>query len=234
MTGTGAREKQDVNPEVQPAPGGAAAGWCWTVDTFEYVQVVKVSKGKTSARSADLNRRELADRADGADAGENRQEKLSYTVGLGIAVACFLTAWGLHGNGASTYRIGSQWSAFTGLFILALAIERVLEPFSRYLGPDSTKHKNAGDGAEVERCRRLTTVVTRGVATGLAFLLCAQLNITLLQAVRANGSGRPPFWADLLVTGLVVGAGTKPLHDLVCNIERPKDAQQDPSPTRAA
>jgi hypothetical protein len=24
---------------------------------------------------------------------------------------------------------------------------------------------------------------------------------------RANGSGQPPFWADLLVTGLVVGAG---------------------------
>ena len=105
---------------------------------------MKVSKGKTSARSADLNRGELADRADGADAGENRQEKLSYTVGLGIAVACFLTAG--YGNGASTYRIGSQWSAFTGLFILALAIERVLEPFSRYLGPDSTKHKNAGTG----------------------------------------------------------------------------------------
>jgi len=70
--------------------------------------------------------------------------------------------------------------------------------------------------------RRLTAVVTWGVATGLAFLLCAQLNITLLQAVRANGSGAPPFWADLLVTRLVVGAGAKPRHDLVSNIERGK------------
>jgi len=58
------------------------------------------------------------------------------------------------------------------------------------------------------------------VATGLAFLLCAELNTTLMQAVRASGSGALPFWADLLVTGLVVGAGTKPLHDLVSNIER--------------
>jgi hypothetical protein len=66
------------------------------------------------------------------------------------------------------------------------------------------------------------------VATGLAFLLCAQLNITLLQAVRANGSGQPPFWGDLLVTGLVVGAGTKPLHDLVSNIEHGKNAKLDP------
>ena len=69
MTSTGTREKQDVNPEVQPAHGGAAAGWRWLTD-----------------RAADTN----------------RQEQLWYiTVGLGIAVACFLTAWGLHGNGAS-------------------------------------------------------------------------------------------------------------------------------------
>ena len=48
------------------------------------------------------------------------------------------------------------------------------------------------------------------------------------QAVRANGSGQPPFWGDLLVTGLVVGAGTKPLHDLVSNIEHGKNAKLDP------
>jgi hypothetical protein len=48
-----------------------------------------------------------------------------------------------------------------------------------------------------------------------------------MQTVRANGSGSPPFWADLLVTGFVVGAGTKPLHDLVSHIERGK---QVPSP----
>jgi hypothetical protein len=162
-----------------------------------------------------------------------------------IAAAGFFAAWGLRGNTSSTYRVNGEWSAFTGLFVLALAIERALEPFSRKLGPDTTKRKDAKDRAlastraddtkeiavecqlAVEMCRRLTAVVTWGVATGLAFLLCAQLNITLMQAVRANGSGVPPFWADLLVTGLVVGAGTKPLHDLVANIERGK---QGPSP----
>ena len=164
---------------------------------------------------------------------------------FGIATAAFLAAWALHGNTSSTYRVDGQWSAFTGLFILALAIERALEPFSRKLGPDTTKRKDAKDRVlastwaddtkeiavecqlAVEMCRRLTAVVTWGVATGLAFLLCAQLNITLMQAVRANGSGAPPFWSDLLVTGLVVGAGTKPLHDLVSNIER---GRQGPSP----
>jgi hypothetical protein len=173
-----------------------------------------------------------------------------YTIlGLAILTAAFFVAWVLHGNKSSTYRIDSQWSAFTGLFILALAIERALEPFSPKLGPDTSKlqaerdkklkdlggtptevqKKAAADAqSSVEMGRRLTAVVTWGTATGLAFLLCAQLNITLLQAVRANGSGQPPFWADLLVTGLVVGAGTKPLHDLVSNIEQKKDGKKDP------
>jgi len=167
------------------------------------------------------------------------RQQFWYTVlGLGLAVGAFFTAWDLHGSASSTYRIDNQWSALTGLFILALAIERVLEPFSRILGPDATKRKVRKDEAlagsraadrkdrapdfdnAIEISRRLTAVVTWGVATGLGFLLCAVLNITLMQAVRANGSGQPPFWADLLVTGLVVGAGTKPLHDLVANIER--------------
>ena len=165
-------------------------------------------------------------------------QQFGYTVlGVGLAAAAFLIAWRLHGNRSSTYRIDNQWSALTGLFILALAIERALEPFSRKLGQDTTRAKEERDAPQrkasaaqdqnaVEMCRRLTGVVTWGAATGLSFLLCAKLNITLMQAVAANGSGQPPFWADLLVTGLVVGAGTKPLHDLVTNIERKQDSPQ--------
>ena len=174
------------------------------------------------------------------------RQQFWYTVlGLGLAVTAFFAAWRLHGSSSSTYRIDNQWSALTGLFILALAIERALEPFSRKLGPDTTRRKVKRDEAladpraadrkdsgpefqsAIEISRRLTAVVTWGLATGLGFLLCATLNITLLQAVRANGSGQPPFWADLLVTGLVVGAGTKPLHDLVANIERGKSTKRD-------
>ena len=161
-----------------------------------------------------------------------------YTVlALGIAVAAYLVAWALHGNTSSSYHIDSQWGALTGLFILALAVERAVEPFSRMLGPDTAKRMAARDRAlagaraddmaeiaveyqlAVDMCRRLTAVVTWGVATGLAFLLCSQLNITLMQTVRASNSGAPPFWADLLVTGLVVGAGTKPLHRLFAAFE---------------
>jgi hypothetical protein len=167
-----------------------------------------------------------------------------YTVlGLGLGASAYFAAWGLHGNSSSTYRIDNQWNALTGLFILALAIERALEPFSRKLGPDTTEDKANRDKAlaspaaadqkdsvaehrrAIEMKRRLTAVVIWGAATGLAFLLCTKLNITLMQAVSADRSGQPPFWADLLVTGLVVGAGTKPLHDLVSNIERVKNSK---------
>ena len=198
----------------------------------------------TGARTVEV----AAEEGGGTKLGRHRP--LWYTVlGLGIPAAAFFMAWGLHGSNSSTYRIDGQWGALTGLFILALAIERVLEPFSRKLGPDTTRlkaerdkkvgdlggppadggNKTAADfQSAVEMSRRLTAVVTWGMATGLAFLLCAELNITLLQAVRANSSGQPPFWADLLVTGLVVGAGTKPLHDLVSDIEQCKDDKKDP------
>jgi hypothetical protein len=179
-----------------------------------------------------------ADR-DGMNPGEGEQWR-SIVVAVGFAAACLTAAWLWHRNTPSAYRVGSQWGAFAGLFILALAIERALEPFSRWLGPDTAIRKDKRDKAlvsagrddmenitleyqpAVDMCRRLTAIVTWGVATGLAFLLCAMLNITLMQAISASGSGEPPFTADLLVTGLVVGAGTKPLHDLVSNIKDSK------------
>src|SRR5215472_2282537 len=79
------------------------------------------------------------------------RQQFWYTVlGLGLAVGAFFAAWGLHGSASSTYRIDNQWSALTGLFILALAIERALEPFSRKLGPDTTKAKHECDAPDRE------------------------------------------------------------------------------------
>src|SRR5262249_51867754 len=114
------------------------------------------------------------------------RQQFWYTVlGRGLAVGAFFAAWGLHGSASSPYRIDNQWSALTGLFILALAIERALEPFSRKLGPDTTKLKAQRDEAlaggraagqkgrvpefqdAIEIQRRLTAVVTSGVRTAL-------------------------------------------------------------------
>jgi hypothetical protein len=166
----------------------------------------------------------------------------SVAAGFSVAAVVYLVALLVHGSTESTYRIGSDWSAFAGLFVLALAIERALEPFTKYLGPDTEElEQNRNDQlaqddangtasaqADVHRGRKLTAIVVWGVATALGFALSSALNITLLQAIRGEGSGQPPFWADLLVTGLVVGAGTKPLHDLITNLEKKKENQKDP------
>jgi hypothetical protein len=62
-------------------------------------------------------------------------------------------------------------------------------------------------------------VVTWGLASGLGCLACAVLGVGLLTAVMRAGSSTPPPALDVLVSGLVVGAGTKPLHDLISNIQ---------------
>lgn len=166
----------------------------------------------------------------------------SIGTGFTIAAVVYGLAVVVHGGHHSSYRIDSQWSAFAGMFVLALAIERLLEPFSRYLGPDTDPLKQQRDEAAVggtsdlaakqaalQRGRQLTAIVVWGVAAACGFFLCSALDITLLEAIRAPESGQPPFWADLLVTGLVVSAGTKPLHDLVTSLQKSKDAKQDPA-----
>lgn len=172
-------------------------------------------------------------------AGWDRGMWMSIGTSFSIAAAVFGGAVAVHGSHSSTYRIDSQWSAFAGMFVLALAIERLLEPFSRYLGPDTDPLKQQRDEAvasgaiadlaakqaALQRGRQLTAIVVWGVAAGCGFFLCSAMDITLMQAIRAPESGQPPFWADLLVTGLVVSAGTKPLHDLVTSLQKSKDAK---------
>lgn len=165
---------------------------------------------------------------------------------LGLLVAGYLIAWGINAwiydAERQPFKIATNLSAFAALFVLALAVERLVEPFSRGLGPDSEKSKEeltekelvaeakpgdqaaakevAETQAELNDARKKTAVVTWGLASGLGFILAAALNITLLAVIAAEGSGQPPYWVDLLVTGMVIGAGTKPLNDLVTQLEK--------------
>ena len=125
--------------------------------------------------------------------------------------------------------VASGYNTFALLFVMALALERLIQPFTPVLGPDTTVAKanladvqasSAGEATvataqmRVSDARSKTALVTWGVATGLASILAACLNVTLMHAVTSSSGTHPPYWIDLLVTGLVVGAGTKPLNDL--------------------
>lgn len=164
--------------------------------------------------------------------------------------ACQRSAAGCQPN--EVFRVSSDFSVFAGLFVLALAVERLLEPFSRFLGPDTDESADKRDKAaatakqdttpektqklataqaDLDRARQISAIIHWGVAVAVSLLLAAQLNALLMAAIAAEGSARPAPWADLLITGLVIGAGTKPLHDLVSGLEKSKENKKDPAVT---
>lgn len=67
-------------------------------------------------------------------------------------------------------------------------------------------------------------------ASILGFLASAFLGLYLLNSVVAHTAGdalsHPARWLDILVTGLAIGGGTKPLHDLISNIQANKEKAQ--------
>jgi hypothetical protein len=159
----------------------------------------------------------------------------------------------------------SNYAVYAGLFVMALAIERLLEPFSgqiakraantsksmkpagRVKPADNTEDASRGKAQQEAKEKEAKkdvhlslpdrAVLMWAAASVLAMLACAALGIFLLRSVEtptATGgttsasapSGKsapsgpgPNHVLDLLVTGLVVGAGTKPLHDLISQIQ---------------
>lgn len=185
----------------------------------------------------------------------------------------------------------SNYAVYAGLFVMALALERLLEPFSGLFIPSvkATKAQSTATAAHARRAQVVAAtselhpavadpaataqeaeqalqavaaaqkdaavaqkehhhsqanraVLMWATAAVLAMLACASLGIFLLRSietpsavkgntasasVRSSSTGvsapspakNPNRVLDLLVTGLVVGAGTKPLHDLISQIQ---------------
>jgi len=98
--------------------------------------------------------------------------------------------------------------------------------------------------AELDQRRADKTIAYWALATVLGLLLSATLGIYLLHVVGlgSDGLAKNGTWAtgilgaagirhmiDLLVTGLAIGGGTKPLHDLISNLQAAKLSKKDPS-----
>jgi branched-subunit amino acid ABC-type transport system permease component len=140
-------------------------------------------------------------------------------------------------------------SVFALLYIVAQALERLLEPLSA-LDPkkkDAEENRDtavaaaladpttallttaADTQATLERLRRNRAMIFWAAATVLGMFISATTGIYLLDIVIDNPT--PPQSLDVLITGLVVGGGTKPLHDLISRIESAKEEAQDPPET---
>ena len=75
-----------------------------------------------------------------------------------------------------------------------------------------------------------TTVWALGAA--FAFVACAWLDVYLLNAIAVD-AWDPPRELDLLVTGLAIGGGTVPLHNLIDRIQKKDDKQASNTATSA-
>lgn len=106
--------------------------------------------------------------------------------------------------------------AFAGVLVLVAAIERVLEPLVHFqlLGADPTTAATPAGAATLWSIRVARCL---GLAAGLAMLACGFFGFGV---VHAFGDSATPRYVDVIVTGLGIGALTKPWHDLIRGFER--------------
>lgn len=94
---------------------------------------------------------------------------------------------------------------------------------------DTQVQASATTQATVDQVRANRALTLWAVNACLASIGCGLLGLYLLRMV---GMSTVPLWLDIGLTGLVVGGGTKPLHDLITNIQKAKESKEDPSQTR--
>ena len=85
--------------------------------------------------------------------------------------------------------------------------------------------------AAVEQDRRNSTVLVWGIATFLGIVVSGWIGLGLLRSVGVQSA---PHVLDIIVTGLAIGGGTKPLHDLISNLQASKEEKKDPAEVKSA
>jgi len=106
----------------------------------------------------------------------------------------------------SAFKPGEGFALFTGFYIAAQAIERLLELLPAGLGSKQAKANRA--------------VVFPGLGFILAVLLAEKMGLFYVHAVGVSNLSKN--W-DVIITALAIGGGTKPLHDAIKNIEKGKE-----------
>jgi len=77
----------------------------------------------------------------------------------------------------------------------------------------------------VEQVRENTAVFIWGLASGLGMLFAGWFGLFLMRLAGATGT---PIAVDVVITGLAIGGGSKPLHDLIESIQATKTQKEDP------
>ena len=147
-------------------------------------------------------------------------------VGIGIAIVYISNPNELPAN-----TIDSDFEKFAAFFIIAQAIERLLEPITALFDEEKKEAKKEVDLTSKEAIQAakhsiadikvIVKNLTWGMASFIAMLFCCWIGLGLLNTI---GIVNAPTELDIIVTGLAIGAGTQPLHDLIeQRIKKPSD-----------
>jgi hypothetical protein len=178
-----------------------------------------------------------------------------FTAASIIAVVVgWLAVLGLHGlqpaNFPMPLKVSGDVATFALFYVAAQAIERAIEPFSNLILRTDTVKKQLdsfvatalasgsqtdGENAakkqdELNKKRGERALALWAVATILGILLSGFTGLYFVNAILSKDSdfSRP---LDVLITGLVIGGGSKPLHDLITNVQKTKEQREDPPET---
>jgi hypothetical protein len=171
---------------------------------------------------------------------------LAFVAGGGAAAFAIDQAYAV-----PTLPLLNEAAVIVSLLLAAMVVERALEPFTRWLPgrgarnryeqqiadlanrlPNATLSSVAAAKARVGQRRAEKSVLTWGVATAVGTVLAAGTGFHLLRMlVAADLPGRSgmPVWADALAAGLIIGSGTKPVHDLLIRLQQGNAQRRDPA-----
>jgi predicted ribosome-associated RNA-binding protein Tma20 len=174
-----------------------------------------------------------------------------------VIVVAAVAVW-LASKNDLTIGISEGFAPFAVIYIVAQAVERIVQPLTYLAGKpaEKAKAKQALTEAKTELALKAaepaataTTVNTQqkkleviqadrailfwAIATCLALLVCGLLDLGLIQSIAhvTDGADEVPDWfdrADVVLTGIAVGSGTKPLHDLIALVQNAKQ-KNDPA-----
>lgn len=224
--------------------------------------VVNPSTRSVKGRRADVEAKATKPTEPKPDTGTS--DKPSHANGIVVLLAFLVVAlgWWLGyilfnktpvDNGGVKFDPVDGIGLFALFFILAQALERLMEPIAELSIPNfgSSKEKprtnvarrvkaaiaetdpakaqeeldnGAAEQADENRIEGNTKVVIWAIATFVAMLISGSTHLFFLDAVGASGVN-PSL--NILLTGLVIGGGTKPLHELIKKLEKPSESSDE-------
>ena len=129
----------------------------------------------------------------------------AWLVAFGLMVlGAFVGMLFLHYRNPATVPV-SGLGFFAPLYVLAQAIERIVEATNHFLAL-------GGDTTAQPETRPRRVVICFGLASALAMLACGYFGLGVVHAIGDTGV---PRYIDVIVTGMAIGGGTKPLHDFI-------------------